>query len=352
MTENGGETRVALSLCGQVDPFRIDSYLERGGYAALRRAVCERSPTDIVAEIERAGLRGRGGAGFPTAAKWQAVAAAEADVKYAVANAYDADPAAPIGQTLLEQNPHRILEGLVLAAYAVGASEGFIYVGAGKSRAWESLRTAIGQAYADGLLGARIAGSRFSFEVRPVRSWGGFVGGEETAALAAIEGRRAMPEQKPPYPAIHGLLGKPTLVNSAETLVNVPWILEQGAEAFGELGTERARGTKVVSLSGRVRHRGMVEVEMGATLRTLVGVLGGGEPEGPSLKAILVGGPTGGFLPESLWNTPLEYEALTEAGAVMGSGSIVAIDRGSCMVDLARSSLSYLAGEACGKCVP
>ena len=351
MSVGNGERRLALDGCGQVDPTSIDSYQERGGYSALLRAILEAEPADVLSEIEKSGLRGRGGAGYPTAEKWRKVAQSEAETRYVVANAYDADPTSPIGRTLLEQNPHRVIEGVLLAAYAIGAADAFIYTTGGKSVASERLARAIEQARQAGLIGRRIAQTRFSCEVTIARAWGGFIAGEETAALAAIEGRRATPEQKPPYPAEWGLLGKPTLVNSAETLASLPWILANGSAAFVGLGPEKAHGTKVVGLGGHLSHPGMVEVELGTSIRTLIG-LGGGARDGAPLRAIQVGGPTGGFLPESLWDTPLEYGALAEVGAIMGSGSVVAVEQAACMVDRARASLTYLAGEACGKCVP
>ena len=352
MAQNKGERRLVLEGSGQIDPASLASYRDRGGYQALQQAVLERNPKEVLDEVERAGLRGRGGAGFPAAAKWRRVAESDAETKFVVANAYDADPSSPIGRTLLGQNPHRVIEGLLLAAYAVGAGQAFIYLAADSPKIYERVAKALGQAREAGLLGDRIAGSRFSCEVFLSRAWGGFVAGEETAVLAAIQGARATPEQKPPYPTEWGLFGKPTVVNSAETLASVPWIISQGADAFATLGTERSHGTKVVALNVEGQPSRVLEVELGTPLRALIELATAKQWNGHSPKAVQVGGPTGGFLPESLWDTPLDYETLTEAGCLMGSGSLVVLPHETCLVGRAAATLTYLSGEACGKCVP
>ena len=322
----------------------IDKYQARGGYSAARRVLAELAPLDVLALVERAGLRGLGGGGFPVAGKWRAALQYKGP-RYLVANAYDADPEAPIARAIIEANPHALLEGIALAAYGVGAREAYVYARAENSAVLRRLRAAIAEAEEQGYLGSGAFGGRWPLQVRVAAGWGGFAGGEETAALEAIEGRRAMPRQKPPFPTQLGLWGSPTVVHSAETLANLPRLLSAGPEACGP-------GSKVLALGGDLARPGLVEVPFGTTLRAVVAAFGGGPVEGRPLRAVQLGGPTGAVLPEALMDTPLGFESLAQVGAFVGSGSLRAIGEGTCMVDLARARFEYLAHESCGKCVP
>jgi NADH-quinone oxidoreductase subunit F len=351
--ENGmlaRQVRIVLRHCGHIDPERIEDYVAHGGYAALDRALGELTPDEIIHEVEKSGLRGRGGAGFSTGLKWKLTRAAAGDVKYVVCNADEGDPGAFMDRSVLEGDPHSVLEGMAICARAVGACEGVIYCRAEYPLAVRRLGVAIEQARAAGYLGADIRGAGFDFDVRVKEGAGAFVCGEETALLASIEGRRGMPRPRPPFPAQKGLWGKPTVINNVETFANVPWILVHGADAFARHGIGKSRGTKVFALAGKVRKGGLVEVPMGMPLRELVQEIGGGVGEGRQLKAVQMGGPSGGCIPAELLATPVDYESITATGAIMGSGGMVVLDDTSCMVDVARFFLNFTQGESCGKC--
>jgi NADH:ubiquinone oxidoreductase subunit F (NADH-binding) len=304
----------------------------------------------VIEVIAQSGLRGRGGAGFPTGTKWQITRNAPGDMRYAIGNGDEGDPGAFMDRMLLESYPFRVLEGLLIAAYAVGAPEAILYIRAEYHLAVRRVREAIRLCEERGFMGDRLLGSEFGVRVRIMEGAGAFVCGEETGLTASLEGRRGMPRLRPPYPAESGLFGRPTCINNVETLALVPWIIRNGAEAFAELGTERSKGTKIFSLTGQVRHGGLIEVPMGTTIREIVQEIGGGVPEGRRLKAIQIGGPSGGCLPAALADTPVDYEALTGAGAIMGSGGLVVLDDSNCMVDVARYFLEFTQRESCGKC--
>jgi NADH:ubiquinone oxidoreductase subunit F (NADH-binding)/(2Fe-2S) ferredoxin/Pyruvate/2-oxoacid:ferredoxin oxidoreductase delta subunit len=346
------QSKITLARCGRVDPESLAEYIATGGYFALWRALNEMSSEEIIAEIERSGLRGRGGAGFPTGKKWQFTRNARGDVKYVVCNADEGDPGAYMDRSLLEGDPFAILEGMTLGAYAIGAREGFIYVRDEYPLAVEKLEKAVSQARAVGLLGDDIMGTDFSFDVRLIRGGGAFVCGEETALIASIEGRPGEPRQRPPFPAEKGLWGKPTNINNVETWATVPWILSHGAEQYATVGTATSKGTKVFSVVGKINNTGLIEVPMGITLREIFYDIGGGVPGGKKFKAVQTGGPSGGCIPEQLLDLPVDYESLTQAGAIMGSGGMIVMDEETCMVDVARYFLDFLKEESCGKCTP
>ena len=346
------QEKIALGRCGNIDPESLAEYVATGGYFSLWKVLTSMKPEDVVAEVERSGLRGRGGAGFPTGRKWQLTRKAPGDRKFIVCNADEGDPGAYMDRSLLEGDPFAVLEGMTIGAYAIGAQQGFIYVRDEYPLAVENLNTAIAEARARGLLGQNILGAGFSFDVRLIRGGGAFVCGEETALIASIEGRPGEPRQRPPYPAEKGLWGKPTNINNVETWVNVPWILWNGAEAYHRVGTETSKGTKVFSIVGKINNTGLIEVPMGLTLREIVYDIGGGIPDGKKFKAVQTGGPSGGCIPESLLDLPVDYESLTKAGAIMGSGGMIVMDEDTCMVDVARYFLDFLKEESCGKCAP
>jgi NADH-quinone oxidoreductase subunit F len=346
----GRQQNLATEHCGHLDPIDLDDYLARGGFTAFERCLREGTPEDVVDEVAQSGLRGRGGAGFPTGAKWRHVRAAEGDPKYLVCNGDEGDPGAFMDRMLLESYPHRIIEGMAIAAYAVGSSQGHFYIRAEYPLAVSRVRAAIEQCEKRGYLGENILGTGFSLRLRIMEGAGAFVCGEETALLASIEGRRGMPRLRPPYPAQNGLWGKPTLVNNAETYSLVPWIMRNGARAFAGLGTEKSPGTKVFALAGKVVRGGLIEVPMGITLREIVEDIGGGVAGGKRFKAVQVGGPSGGCVPASLAHTPVDYEALAAIGAIMGSGGLVVLDDADCMVDIARYFLEFTQNQSCGKC--
>jgi len=345
------QTRIVLRNAGFIDPEDIKDYLARGGYEGLKKAL-ELKPEQVLEEIEKSGLRGRGGAGFPTGLKWRLTKEAKGEPKYIVCNADEGDPGAFMDRSVLEGDPHSVIEGMIIAAYTIGASEGYIYVRAEYPLAVERLREALNQAEEEGFLGENILGKGFSFKIKIKEGAGAFVCGEETALIASIEGKRGMPRLRPPFPASQGLWQKPTCINNVETLANVPWILVNGAGKFASLGTSDSKGTKVFALAGRVKKTGLVEVPMGTSLREIIFDIGGGIKEEKKFKAVQIGGPSGGCLPEELLETPVEYKALTETGAIMGSGGMIVLDETSCMVDLARYFLSFIQSESCGKCVP
>jgi NADH:ubiquinone oxidoreductase subunit F (NADH-binding)/(2Fe-2S) ferredoxin/NAD-dependent dihydropyrimidine dehydrogenase PreA subunit len=348
----GEQVRRVLALNGKIDPDSIDDYLAHGGYRALARVLTADDPEDIVETITESGLRGRGGAGFPTGPKWRFAREAPGDFKYVICNADEGDPGAFMDRSLLEGNPHAVLEGMIIAAFAIGAGEGYFYVRHEYRFAVECLRRALAQALDRGIIGARVLGADFSFHVHITEGAGAFVCGEETALMQSIEGRRGMPRTRPPYPAVEGLFGKPTNINNVETYANVPWIINHGAAAFAATGTATSKGTKIFSLTGKVANCGLVEVPMGATLRHVIFDIGGGMLPGRHFKAVQLGGPSGGCLGESLLDEPIDFESLAAAGSMMGSGGMVVIDDSICMVDLARFFLQFTCEESCGKCVP
>lgn len=343
---------IVLQRCGLVEPQRLESSLACGAYQALAQVLEERQPTEIVEEVLKSGLRGRGGAGYPTGLKWQTVAKNAAPKKYLICNADEGDPGAFKDRTVLESDPHRVLEGMAIAAYAVGAREGYIYLRGEYSLAIERLQTALRQARRAGLLGTRIMNSSFDFTIDLRIGAGAFVCGEETALMASIEGRRGTPHPRPPYPAESGLWGCPTLINNVETLSTVPAIAERGGEWYASLGHGRSRGTKVFSLSGHVQYTGLIEVEMGTPLRTIVQEMAGGAPPGRAIKAVQTGGPSGGCIPAALLDTPVDYEALAALGSIMGSGGMVVMDDSTSMVEVARFFMDFCREESCGKCIP
>jgi NADH-quinone oxidoreductase subunit F len=346
----GKQKRIVLENCGEIDPLSPDDYRSRGGYEALERCLNELSTDAVISIITESGLRGRGGAGFPSARKWS-LAAQQPAPKYVICNADEGDPGAFMDRLVLESDPHRVLEGLAIAAYATGAHEGFLYIRAEYPLAVRNVREAIRHAEDRGLLGKHILGSDFDFRLEVREGAGAFVCGEETALIASLEGKRGIPHLRPPYPVEKGLYGRPTLVNNVETLAAVPWILRHGADAFAALGTETSKGTKVFALAGKVNHGGLIEVPMGITIREIVEELGGGIKNERRFKAVQIGGPSGGCIPESLADTPIDYEALKKTGAIMGSGGLVVLDERDCMVDISRFFLSFMQQESCGKCI-
>jgi NADH:ubiquinone oxidoreductase subunit F (NADH-binding) len=344
--------RLVLRNAGKIDPSRIEDYIVMGGYSAIVKCLATMTPQGVIYEVTTSGLRGRGGAGFPTGQKWGLVARSHKTPKYIVANLDEGDPGVFANRTLAEADPHAILEGMIIAAYAVGAEKGYIYIRAEYPLAIQTLQKAIAQARAMSLLGESVLEMPFKFDVELRFGAGAFVAGEETAILASVEGRRAMPRPRPPYPANSGLWGKPTLIQNVETLANIPVIVQNGGAWFSKLGTPRCSGTKCFSLTGHINNPGLIEVPMGITLREVVFDVGGGIPNNRAFKAVLVGGPSGGCLPETLLDLPIDYDSLTKAGAIMGSGGIVVIDDQSCMVDTAKFFTEFCVDESCGKCVP
>lgn len=345
------QVRIILRRCGFIDPGNINHYIANGGYSGLAR-VLRTKPEEIIEEIRRSGLRGRGGAGFPTGRKWQYCRDAPGSPKYVICNGDEGDPGAYMDRTVLEGDPHSVLEGMAIGAYAIGASEGYVYVRDEYPLAVKSMRWAIFQAEEYGLLGKNILGSGFDFTVHIVRGAGAFVCGEETALMASIEGKIGEPRPRPPFPATSGLWGKPTNINNVKTWASVPPIITRGAEWYAQMGTPKSKGTVVFSLVGRVNNTGLVEVPVGVSLREIIYDIGGGIRSGKSIKAVQTGGPSGGVIPVSLLNLPVDYETLEHAGSIMGSGGMVVMDEDSCMVDVACYFLSFTMDESCGKCTP
>ncbi len=343
---------IALANRGVVDPEVIDEYIGRDGYKALAKALLEMSPKDIIDEILASGLRGRGGAGFPTGKKWQICQAQPGDEKYIICNADEGDPGAFMDRSIVESDPHCLLEGMIIGAKAIGAGEGFIYIRNEYPLALKRILLAIEQARDYGLLGTDILGSGFNFDLSVHRGAGAFVCGEETSLINSLEGKLPQPRVKPPYPAQSGYLGKPTNINNVETFANVPRIIHHGPEWFSSIGTETSKGTKVFSLVGKVNNTGLVEVPMGISLKEIIYDIGGGIPDGKAFKAVQTGGPSGGCIPESLLDIPVDYESLNKAGCIMGSGGMIVMDENTCMVEVARYFLSFTQEESCGKCVP
>ena len=344
------QVRIALRNCGNIDPTSIHQYIANGGYQGLINAL-KMKPQEVIDEVKSSGLRGRGGAGFPTGIKWQFCHDAPGKTKYIICNADEGDPGAFMDRALLEGDPHAVLEGFLIGAYAIGASEGYIYIRAEYPLAIHRLKVALQQMRECGLLGERIMDSSFKFDIKIKEGAGAFVCGEETAMIASIEGNRGMPRPRPPFPAQSGLWGKPTNINNVETWANVSAILQRGADWYAGYGTEKSKGTKTFSLVGKVERTGLIEVPMGITLREIIYGIGGGVAEGKDFKAVQTGGPSGGCLPASLLDTPVDYESLTAAGAIMGSGGMVVMDDSTCMVDVARYFLTFTQVESCGKCI-
>ena len=343
---------VALKNRALIDPDNIDEYIARDGYLGAAKALLEMTSEQIIEEMKASGLRGRGGAGFPTGLKWQFCAAAKGDIKYMLCNADEGDPGAFMDRSILESDPHSVLEGMIIGGKAIGSNTGYIYVRAEYPLAIERLRTAIGQAREYGLLGKDILGSGFDMDIDLYLGAGAFVCGEETALMRSIEGERGMPRPRPPFPANKGLWDRPTVLNNVESLANIPQIIYRGAKWFSSLGTEKSKGTKVFALSGQVRNIGLIEVPMGAPLRSIIYDIGGGIPDGKKFKAVQLGGPSGGCIPAHLLDTPVDYENIVKIGAIVGSGGMVVMDETSCMVDVARFFVEFTTEESCGKCTP
>ena len=344
------QKRIVLRNCGLIDPESITDYLAADGYKAIEKAISSMSPQEVIDEITRSGLRGRGGAGFPTGVKWGFARKASNWQKYIVCNADEGDPGAFMDRSVLESDPHSVIEGMLIAGYAVGASEGYIYVRAEYPLAIQRLEIALAEAREAGFIGDGIRGYDFDFDIKIRQGAGAFVCGEETALIMSIEGRRGMPRFRPPFPAQSGLWGKPTTINNVETLANVAWIIQHGADAYNAYGTEKSKGTKVFALAGKVARGGLIEVPMGITLREVVFDIGGGTSSGLEFKAIQIGGPSGGVIPAHLADTPVDYESVTKTGAIMGSGGLIVMDESSCMIDIAKFFLNFTQDESCGKC--
>ncbi len=344
--------RVALRNCGVIDPENIEEYIAMDGYQALGKVLTKMTPQEVIDEIKASGLRGRGGAGFPTGMKWQFAAGSQADQKYVCCNADEGDPGAFMDRSVLEGDPHSVIEAMAIAAYAIGANQGYIYIRAEYPIAVDRLRIAIAQAKEYGLLGENIMGTGFSFDLDLRLGAGAFVCGEETALMNSIEGMRGEPRPRPPFPAVKGLFGKPTLLNNVETYANITQIINNGAEWFASMGTEKSKGTKVFALGGKINNTGLVEVPMGTTLREIIEEIGGGIPNGKKFKAAQTGGPSGGCIPAHLIDTPIDYDSLMSIGSMMGSGGLIVMDEDNCMVDIAKFFLEFTVDESCGKCAP
>lgn len=344
--------RVALRNCGVIDPENIDEYIAYDGYMALAKCLKEYTPEEVIQIVKDSGLRGRGGGGFPTGLKWSFTVGNQADQKYVVCNADEGDPGAFMDRSVLEGDPHCIVEAMTICGYATGASEGYVYVRAEYPIAVKRLQIAIRQAREYGLLGKNIFDSGFDFDLHVRLGAGAFVCGEETALMTSIEGNRGEPRPRPPYPAVKGLFGKPTTENNVETFANIPQIILKGADWFASMGTEKSKGTKVFALGGKIKNTGLVEIPMGTTLREIIEEIGGGIPNGKKFKAAQTGGPSGGCIPASLMDTPIDYDNLTAIGCMMGSGGLIVMDEDNCMVDIAKFFLNFTVDESCGKCTP
>ncbi len=346
------QVRITLRHCGHIDPEKINDYISVGGYKGLEKVLTEMTPQQVIDEVRTSGLRGRGGAGFPTATKWQFCYNAPGNQKYIICNADEGDPGAFMDRSMIEGDPHAVIEGIAIAAYAIGASEGYIYIRAEYPLAVKRVLFAIKEAEAKGFLDENILGSDFSFHLHVKEGAGAFVCGEETALMASIEGKRGMPRPRPPFPAQSGLWGKPTNINNVKTLATVPIIIDRGGKWYSQFGTEKSRGTSIFALTGKITYMGLVEVPLGITLHDIIHDIGGGVPNGKKLKAVQTGGPSGGCLPANMANLPVDYEELARAGSIMGSGGMVVMDEDTCMVDVARFFISFTRSESCGKCVP
>lgn len=346
------QLRLALHNCGMINPFDINEYIGRNGYEALGKVLTQMTPEEVIAVMKKSGLRGRGGGGFPTGLKWELCAKNYAPQKYVLCNADEGDPGAFMDRSVLEGDPHSVIEAMAIAGYAIGANQGYVYIRAEYPVAVERLEFAINQAREYGLLGKNIFGTDFSFDMEVRLGAGAFVCGEETALIASIEGERGMPRNKPPFPAESGLWGKPSIINNVETYANVPLIILNGPEWFSSIGTEKSKGTKVFALGGKIKNTGLVEIPMGTTLREVIYDIGGGIPNGKKFKAVQTGGPSGGCLTEKHLDTPIDYDNLVALGSMMGSGGMIVMDEDNCMVDVARFFLDFTVDESCGKCTP
>ena len=346
------QQRLVLGNNGQIEPTEIEDYIAAGGYQALKKALFEMKPEEIIDEIKASGLRGRGGAGFPTGKKWESCRNAAGDVKYVICNCDEGDPGAYMDRSVLEGNPHAVIEGMMIGAFTMGAHQGFIYVRHEYPIACKNAEIAISQARKAGLLGKNILGSGFDFDLEIAKGGGAFVCGESTALIASIEGKVGEPRSKQIHLATQGLWGKPTNLNNVETWANVPLIMRQGSQWFSSIGTEKSKGTKIFSLVGQVKNTGLVEVPMGISLKEIIFDIGGGQQNGKKIKAVQTGGPSGGCIPASLFNLPVDFDSLTQVGSMMGSGGMIVMDEGTCMVDVAKYFVRFLKGESCGKCLP
>jgi len=346
------QVHIVLENSGHIDPEKIDDYIARDGYQALVSALTDMTPKGVIHQVTESGLRGRGGGGYPTGLKWGTVAKASGDMKYVICNGDEGDPGAFMDRSVLESDPHRVLEGMAIAAFAVGASKGYVYVRAEYPLAVSRLATCLRDARRRGLLGNGICGTTFNFDVEIRLGAGAFVCGEETALIASIEGKRGTPKPRPPYPAVSGLWGKPTLINNVETFANIAPIIRKGGKWFAGIGSERSKGTKVFALTGKITNTGLVEVPMGIKLREIIEEIGGGVPYGHTFKAVQTGGPSGGCLPAELLDIGVSYDALVKVGAMMGSGGMIVMDDTSCMVNVARFFIEFCMTESCGKCIP
>jgi len=346
------QMRAVLKNCGYIDPESLEDYLAAGGYKALVKVLLGMKPEDVVEELKKSGLRGRGGAGYPTWMKWNFARGMTSSEKYVICNGDEGDPGAYMDRSVLEGDPHSVLEGMIIAGYTIGSSKGYFYIRAEYPLAVERAQKAIDQAVAAGLLGNNILGSNFNFELEIRLGAGAFVCGEETALIASIEGKRGTPHPRPPYPSVKGLWGKPTIINNVETLANIPQLIVGGGAKFASVGTEKSKGTKVFALTGKVKNSGLVEVPMGITLREIIFDIGGGILNNRAIKAVQTGGPSGGVIPKEYLDTPVDYENLGKLGSIMGSGGMIAIDDTDCLVDLAKFYLKFCVDESCGKCAP
>jgi bidirectional [NiFe] hydrogenase diaphorase subunit len=346
------QQKIVLANSGLVDPEKLNDYIATGGYQALAYAITEMTPQEVIEQVKLSGLRGRGGAGYPTGLKWELVARQPAEQRFVVCNADEGDPGAFMDRSVLEGDPHRVLEGMALAGYATGAQQGYIYVRGEYSLAIQRLQAAIRQAEREKLLGDRVFETGFRFRIDLRIGAGAFVCGEETALIASIEGKRGQPRQRPPYPPESGLWGKPTLINNVETFANIPPIIRNGGKWFASIGTASSKGTKVFALAGKIVNTGLIEVPMGASLREILFDIGGGVPAGGEFKAAQTGGPSGGCIPAEFLDTPVDYESLAKIGSIMGSGGLIVMDNTSCMVDVARFFMEFCMDESCGKCIP
>ena len=346
------QKKIVLRNCGYINPTNPEDYVRRNGYLAIAKALSGMKPEDVINEVTKSGIRGRGGAGFPTGLKWKFANGYKNDTKYFICNGDEGDPGAFMDRAVLEGDPHSVIEGMLIGAYAIGATHGYIYVRAEYPIAVEYSTLAVKHAREMGLLGENILGTGFNFDITIKQGAGAFVCGEETALIASIEGRRGMPKPRPPFPAESGLWGKPTVINNVETLASIPQIILEGSAAYAQLGTQGSKGTKVFALAGKVTNTGLVEVPMGITLRQIIFDIGGGIPHGRAFKAVQMGGPSGGCLPAEHLDTPIDYESIKQAGAIMGSGGMIVLDEINCMVDIARYFMDFVQKESCGKCVP
>jgi NADH-quinone oxidoreductase subunit F len=346
------QIKVVLSDCGNIDPEDINSYISAGGYKATEKVFAAMKPEDVISEIKKSGLRGRGGAGFPTGVKWEVCRGVQASQKYIICNADEGDPGAFMDRAVIEGNPHAVIEGMVIGAYAIGANKGYVYIRAEYPLAVERLKLAIAAARERKYLGKNILNSGFDFDIKIKLGAGAFVCGEETALIASIEGQRGMPRAKPPFPVYQGLWGKPTVINNVETLANVPYIIVKGSDWFSSYGTEKSKGTKVFALTGKVKNTGLIEVPMGITLKEIIYDIGGGIENDKKLKAVQTGGPSGGCITPDMLDINVDYESLAKVGSIVGSGGMIVLDEDDCMVNVAKYFLSFTQAESCGKCVP